>query len=52
MYANLSLEPRHIEEISMDTNLPIDQLMEQLFDLELRGYARQTMKNYYVLVEY
>ena len=52
VYANLSLEPRHIEEISMDTNLPIDQLMEQLFDLELRGYARQTMKNYYVLVEY
>lgn len=52
VYANLSLVPRHIEEISMDTNMAIDELMEQLLDLELRGYARQTMKNYYVLVEY
>lgn len=51
VYANLSLEPRHIEEISMDINLPLDELMEHLLKLELCGLARQTLKNYYVSVE-
>jgi DNA processing protein len=48
VYASLCLEPKHIEEIAMQTGLPMDLLMEQLLLLELRGYAKQTMKNYYV----
>jgi DNA processing protein len=48
VYASLCLEPKHIEEIAIQTGLSMDLLMEQLLLLELRGFARQTMKNYYV----
>ena len=48
VYACLSLEPIHIEEIAVKTGLSMDLLMEQLLLLELRGFIKQTMKNYYV----
>jgi DNA processing protein len=48
VYACLSLEPMHVEEIAIRTGLPLDLLMEQLLLLELQGFAKQTMKNYYV----
>ncbi|MDF2944521.1 MAG: hypothetical protein K0S01_3379 [Herbinix sp.] len=48
VYASLCLEPKHIEEIAIQTGLSLDLLMEQLLLLELRGFVRQTMKNYYV----
>jgi DNA processing protein len=48
VYASLCLEPKHIEEIALQTGLSMDLLLEQLLLLELRGFARQTMKNYYV----
>lgn len=48
VYASLCLEPKHIEEIALQTGLSMDVLMEQLLLLELRGFIRQTMKNYYV----
>ena len=41
------MEPKHIEEISILTKLPMDLLMEQLLDLELRGLVKQSLKNYY-----
>jgi DNA processing protein len=49
VYACLSLEPKHIEEIAILTKLPMDLLMEQLLVLELRGLIKQTMKNYFVV---
>lgn len=49
VYASLCLEPKHIEEIAIRTGLPMDRLMEQLLILELRGFIKQTMKNYYAL---
>jgi DNA processing protein len=48
VYACLSLEPMHMEEIAIRTGLPMDLLMEQLLLLELQGFVKQTMKNYYV----
>ena len=48
VYASLCLEPKHIEEIAIQTGLSMDLLMEQLLLLELRGFVKQTMKNYYV----
>lgn len=44
----LSLEPKHIESISIETQLPIHQLMEHLLSLEMRGIIRQTMRNHFV----
>ena len=48
VYASLCLEPKHLEEIEIQTGLSMDLVMEQLLLLELRGFVRQTMKNYYV----
>ncbi len=48
VYACLSLQPMHIEEISLRTGFSIDTLMEQLLVLELRGFVTQTTKNYYI----
>lgn len=47
VYSCLNMEPKHIEEISILTKLPMDLLMEQLLDLELRGLVKQSLKNYY-----
>jgi len=51
VYASLCLEPRHIEEIAVLTGMTIDVLVEQLLALELKGYIKQTMRNYYIAVE-
>lgn len=48
VYASLCLDPKHIEEIAIETGLSMDLLMEQLLILELRGLVKQTMKNYYI----
>ncbi len=48
VYASLCLEPKHIEEIAIQTGFSMDILMEQLLLLELRGFVKQTMKNFYI----
>lgn len=48
VYASLCLEPKHIETIITETELPVECVMEQLLKLELQGLVRQTLKNYYV----
>ncbi len=49
IFSCLTSDPKHIEELALLTGLRIDQLMEQLLILELRGLVRQTMKNYYCI---
>lgn len=49
VYACLSLEPTHIENIVNQSGLSMDLVMEQLLLLELRGFVKQTMKNYYIV---
>ncbi len=46
----LSSDPKHFEEILRLTGLPLDSLMERLLHLELQGFIRQTIKNYYCIV--
>lgn len=48
VYASLCLEPKHIEEIAADTGLSLPVLMEQLLNLELLGFAKQTRKNCFI----
>lgn len=48
VYACLSLQPMHVEEIAIQAGIPMDLLMEQLLLLELKGFVKQTMRNYYV----
>jgi DNA processing protein len=51
VYASLCLEPKHIEEIALQTGMTIDVLVERLLALELKGYIKQRMRNYYIVVE-
>lgn len=47
VYSCLDLEPKHIDQILNEINLPISQCLEVLLSLELRGYVVQTTKHYY-----
>ncbi len=49
VYACLSFEPMHFEEILIQTGLPMDQVMEYLLLLELSGLITQIRKNYYII---
>ena len=51
VYASLCLEPKHVNDIASETGFTIDILMEQLLQLELKGYIKQTGKNYYITQE-
>lgn len=48
VYACLDLEPRHIEQLILMTKLPQKELSVLLIRLEIKGYIRQPVKNYYV----
>ncbi len=41
LYAILSNEPLHVDEIGLQTNLPIEQISAALVMMELKGLARQ-----------
>lgn len=49
VYANLSYNPKHINEIMMDTKFSLSEVMDCLISLELKGYIKQTMKNFYIV---
>lgn len=49
VYANLSYNPKHIDELILDTKLSLSEIMESLVSLELKGYIKQTMKNFYIV---
>lgn len=51
VYANLSLEPKHVNQISMETGLAFPELIGSLLFLEKEHYIREISKNYYVLCE-
>jgi len=48
VYACLDLEPRHIEQLVLSTKLSQQELLVLLMRLEMKGYIRQPVKNYYV----
>ncbi len=48
IYRVLDREPKHLEDISMTTQIPLNQLMEHLLSMEMSGMIRQTIRNYYV----
>lgn len=48
IYAALSLEPKHIDQIILETNMVMTQVFSILLKMELDGYVRQPVKNHYV----
>lgn len=51
IWKTLSLTPKHIEELAVETELPLNELAEQLLTMELKGQVHQTMKNHYVIID-
>lgn len=49
VYANLSLMPKHLDEILNDTGLIMTEVIQILTQLELQGVVKQSMKNYYII---
>lgn len=50
VYASLSLEEKHIEQISYETGFAINEVMEVVLSLEMKEYIIQTEKNHYIVL--
>lgn len=48
VYDCLSLDPKSIEEIINRTNYTVSEVISILFRLELNGYVKQIVKDYYI----
>jgi len=49
VYACLSLRPKHIEELQEETGIPMPELTGLLFDMEMKQYIKQPLKNYFII---
>jgi len=49
VYACLSLRPKHIEELQTETGMEFPELTGLLFDMEMKHYIKQPLKNYYII---
>ena len=49
VYACLSLRPKHIEELQEETSISLPELTSLLFDMEMKHYIKQPLKNYFII---
>lgn len=49
VYACLSLRPKHIEELMEETGISLPELTNLLFDMEMKQYIKQPLKNYFII---
>ncbi|MFV0363973.1 MAG: DNA-processing protein DprA [Suipraeoptans sp.] len=48
VYSCLDFYPKNFEQISLEVNMGVSELMNELISLELKGYIEEISKNYYV----
>ncbi len=48
VYSFIRLEPKHVDDIINYMDLPIQEVTNILFTLEIKGYIKQVTKNYYI----
>ena len=48
VYATLSLEPKHLEQILEETQMLLSEVISILLKLEMNGFVRETTKNCYI----
>lgn len=48
LYSCLDFQPKNLQTILSETGLPIENVIEGLFALVLRGYIEETAQNYYI----
>ena len=49
VYACLSLRPKHMEELQEETGMELPELTSLLFDMEMKHYIKQPLKNYFII---
>lgn len=49
LYSCLCLEPKYIDDIVLESRMSLQDAINILFGLEMKGYIKQTMKNYYII---
>ena len=49
VYACLSLRPKHMEELMEETGISLPDLTNLLFDMEMKHYIKQPLKNYFII---
>jgi len=49
VYACLSLRPKHMEELREETGMDLPELTSLLFDMEMKHYIKQPLKNYFII---
>lgn len=49
VYACLGLQLKHIEQICMETGISMSELTSLLFNMEMKHYIKQPLKNYYII---
>ena len=49
VYACLGLQLKHIEQIYVETGISMSELTSLLFDMEMKHYIKQPLKNYYII---
>lgn len=47
VYSGLGFEPKKLDDLSKELQIPSEKLAESLLKLELEGYIQQVRKNYY-----
>lgn len=52
VFGVLGREPKHINEIVVDTCFSVNKVTGTLLALELKGFIKQIVKNYYILADY
>lgn len=48
VYASLSLEPKHLEDIIHETGLGLNKVIEILLALQFKNIVKEVVKNYYI----
>lgn len=48
VYSRLGLYPKNLSQLTEETMLPANEVLERLVSLELKGYIREVSKNYYI----
>ena len=43
------LRPKHIEELQTETEMDLPELTSLLFDMEMKHYIKQPLKNYFII---
>ena len=49
VYACLGLQLKHIEQIYVETGISMSELTSLLFNMEMKHYIKQPLKNYYII---